>query len=430
MRYAVLCVILGVVCGLSRGGEPFDFSVASARRVDVVMIGDSNQVLGGHGWDEGYAAVLSERYGQFATGLFSVGENQGNGSGSGYGARVLWTTGRRNVRYQVGPEALQRYLHVEREYHYANSLEVFKGRIGSLPGPGMTVSSGSALHHDSRLRFWYSYGTYPYGSGRFCPTIRRDVPPYDVIARSDPIQTLGAWGAHIGWLDAESSESGARDDELGFYLYNNQSPLVSPAIFYYVRVEDRTLRRGTSVSTLCYSGGVSSRGVAVALRTMKDDMLGLYFDHIVRANRTGEIVVRICEGYNDLHEPSRSVGPAGVVPGNSGAAFADNTVAMIDRLRGLFERRGYGVDRLHFVITTPPPTSTPNDPMLLAYEQAAAGIPLLVPDASVRVVVLSSLTTAEEIESSGYRLEPESPYHLTRPGYIEMARREIDALTN
>ncbi len=430
MRRQMPLLVWGVLASLAHAAEPFDFSMASSRRVDVVMIGDSNQVLGGHGWDEGYAEVLAERYAQFATGLFSVGENRGNGSGTGHGARVLWNIGRSNVRFDGGPEALQRYLHVEGSYHYANALEVFKGQIESLPGPGMTLSSDSALHHDSRLRFWYSYGTYPYGSGRFCPTIRRDEPPYDVIARSNTISTRGAWGAHIGRLDTNPSETGTRADELGFYLYSNLTPLKSPAMFYYVRVEDRSLTHGTSVSTLLYSGGVSSRGVAITLQTMKDDTLGLYFDHIARANRDGPIVVRICEGYNDLHEPGRSVGPAAVVPGNSAAAFADNTIAIIERIRGVFVKRDFGASRLHFIIATPPPTSTPNDPALASYELAAAGIPLQMPEVSVRVVRLSALTTAEEIENSGYRLEPESPYHLTRPGYVEMSRREIDALTN
>ncbi len=50
---------------------PF-FDQAASGRVDVVGIGDSNQLYAGHGWDTGWAVALAERYGLYATGLHSA----------------------------------------------------------------------------------------------------------------------------------------------------------------------------------------------------------------------------------------------------------------------------------------------------------------------------------------------------------------------
>lgn len=430
MRVPALMLVWGAFAGLASAAEPFDFSTASSRRVDVVMIGDSNQVLGGHGWDEGYAAVLAERYGEFATGVFSVGENKQSGAGAGYKANAVATTGMRNARTEGAPERLCRWLSAEGEYHFANYLEVYKSRLTVLPGPGMDIQRGSVLDHDSRLRFWYSYGTYPSGNGSFVPSIRSNEDPFGVYLRGDRISTRGEWGVHLGTLDLEASTPGGRSGALGFFFFNNAEPLVAPALFYYVRAEDLDRPTGTSVSTLYYGGGRSARDMAHTLQIMKDDTIGLFFEHILRANRRGSIVVRMNSGLNDREETEPSVGPARVAQGNSAAAYADNMVAMIRRIQEYAEKNHLDASQLHFVISTSHPISTPNDPKLTSYEQAALGVPAMVPGASVRVVILSSLITADEMSAAGYYNTPEDHAHLTRAGYVELSRREIDALTN
>ena len=67
---------------------PF-FDRAAATRVDVVMLGDSNQVFANTGWDHGWGKALAGRFGMYATGLLSAGENEGNGAGIGYGGPGL-----------------------------------------------------------------------------------------------------------------------------------------------------------------------------------------------------------------------------------------------------------------------------------------------------------------------------------------------------
>ena len=67
---------------------------AATSRVDVVMIGDSNQLYGGVGYDDGWARSLSQRFGLYGTGLHFLGENDGQGAAVDYGSDGLGEVGR------------------------------------------------------------------------------------------------------------------------------------------------------------------------------------------------------------------------------------------------------------------------------------------------------------------------------------------------
>jgi lysophospholipase L1-like esterase len=60
------------------------FAAAKTARVDFVGIGDSNQIKGGTGWDDGWQYALATRLGLYGSGLIFTNENEGSGNGTGY----------------------------------------------------------------------------------------------------------------------------------------------------------------------------------------------------------------------------------------------------------------------------------------------------------------------------------------------------------
>ncbi|MEM1423360.1 MAG: hypothetical protein AAGH64_05085, partial [Planctomycetota bacterium] len=81
---------------------PF-FEAAATRRVDIVGIGDSNQLFQGHGWDAAWILATDARFGAWATGSLSPGENNGNGGASGQGWSVASTASAGQFGYTDAP---------------------------------------------------------------------------------------------------------------------------------------------------------------------------------------------------------------------------------------------------------------------------------------------------------------------------------------
>lgn len=65
------------------------FDLMRTRRVDVIMIGDSNQLFGGTGRDHGWGYALRNAYGLYSTGLIAPCSNFGSGNGQGYLASLI-----------------------------------------------------------------------------------------------------------------------------------------------------------------------------------------------------------------------------------------------------------------------------------------------------------------------------------------------------
>ena len=57
---------------------------ASARRIDIVGVHNSEGLQGGHGWDTAIQENLKTTYGVYATAAYSFLENKALGAGVGY----------------------------------------------------------------------------------------------------------------------------------------------------------------------------------------------------------------------------------------------------------------------------------------------------------------------------------------------------------
>ncbi len=397
-------------------------------RADIVCIGDSNQAYAGHGWDHGVTRAAASRFGLFATGLHAAGENQGWGLGLGYASSVLSTACCvPQFDYDSAPEPLNACMDPTALMVPMNYLHLAAGQQGGgAANLGLQVWGDSPISVNARLAYEVTYGVSPIGAGVFQPSVRLGQPPYSLLAVAEPVSTSAPqWGWSTATVELPA---GARNAALNARFTPWGADMVGPVTLFTHRMVNMDRPRGAAVSTLYARGSQSARDMAAAFLAASDDQLTLFFSR-VRASQGAEkgVLVRINSGLNDQNEDQPSLGPAGVVPGNSPLAFSDNLLAIVTRLQTLWAVNSWPESELHFLFVVSHPVSSPDAPALEAYREAADALVASLPRAAA--VNLSLLTTADEmLASNWYQLNGADRFHLTQPAFETLAARELDAV--
>jgi len=401
---------------------------ASHTRVDVVDIGDSNQLFGGHGWDRGWTRALASRVGLYASGLHSCGENIGNSSGVGDGTSTVSTRSGGAFTYTGAPPFFEQHMNAAAALNGPLSyLSLAEGSTASGSfSTGMLIDSNSPIGITSRLRFHLSYGVFAgAGPGSFRPAVRLDVPPYTNFPIGSVVSTRGTEDAILH--TAIELPAGPRAGPLNFRLARaNIDTITGPFIAYYARIENADRLSGAANHTLYAYGGRSARSMAQFFRDFSDESLTHFFREVRRTQGDRKpLLVRLHSALNDRNETRPSI-DAGILPGNSGAAYADNMQAIINRLRSLYASNGWDDADLYFVITPSHPIAPADEPSLTPYRVAAEALAAANPRTAA--VHFDRLTTYEEMLTSGWYATILDRNHLTIAGYDRLGQREVDAL--
>ncbi len=401
---------------------------AAVGRVDVVGIGDSNELFGGHGWDEGWTKALHARFGLFATALLAPGENSGNGAGVGWGCGVFSTLGSGQFRYSGAPALQESYLPASPWMRPQNYLYVGAGEVAATgSNNGVYVLRSGGVDVDSRLRFHFSFATFPgAASAGFTPVVRLQQPPYSTLATGGVVGVDGPGAPSHGWVEVPAAPRGA---DLNMRINAFGAPLAGPFLLYSMRAEVVDRPEGASFTTLYGDGGRTARDMAERLILAPDNQLLLFFGRLRALQGEGarRVVVRVNTGLNDRNETRVSIGPAPALPGNSGAAFADNLRAIALRLRAVWALGEWPEDELFLVFTVSHPVSDPDDALLEAYRREAARVCAEFPRCAA--VNLAALTNAAEMLALGwYQSGGADRNHLTAQAFEALGARELDAL--
>lgn len=402
------------------------FRAAALGRVDIVCIGDSNQLLLGHGWDEAYNRVVSDRWGMYATGLVSAGENGGNGAGVGWSYQGLFPPWGAGFTFGgVGPP-FDVYMNASVLLQPLQMLALGAGQSADpLANLGLTVNGDSPLDVSAALRYWVAHATFPVGSGAWLrPSARLSDVPYTELVQSAPVDaSTGNVGVDVSYLDLPAAPRQRGSVTFRPTVYGEA--FAGPFIQYYGRVENTERARGASVHTLYGFGGQSARDMGEALWAASDGCLTLYFS-MVRALQgpSKAVLVRIGTGVNDRSETLASLGPSAIVPGNAPAAFSENLRAITDRVRSIWTLNGWAQEELYFLYAISTPIAGPEDDSLLqSYRDAADALSLQVPRSAV--THFERLTAVSELKDNGWLLFGVEVFHLKEEGHLEMARREL-----
>jgi Bacterial Ig domain len=397
----------------------FLLSLASSKLVDLVMIGDSNQLMNGTGFDDGFGLALATRYQLYASPLYAqeitgtAFSNQGFASGAVSGATSSATSGA-----DAGFDAFIPTTNFP--YLYQAS-----GDIGTSNGISYGGSSGSVTGLDvtANLRAWFAYGTFASGSGSFRPAWRRENSPFSVLVNGAVINTnTGAIGQAIGHLDLPAA---ARAYPVGYkWRVAGGTASVGPTLEFWQRIENMDRSTGISVSSLYGAGGSSLYDMASWIQGQSDVELTNYFSAIrylqVQAGQSPTVVVYINSGFNDRNETSQpSLGPNPSAVPSSAAAYVDNLKAVVNRVEGIWTLNGWDLNNLAFLVVPSHPISDPDDTKIVSYRAAATTY--AESRQRVTVVDVSQLITSAAMTSAGYYLAASGNIHLVQSGYEALA---------
>lgn len=405
------------------------FRAAAIGRVDIVCIGDSNQLLWGRGWDEAYIRYAGFRWRLYATGLVSGGENFGSGAGVGFDYSGVFpppSTG--YVSAASGPASL--FMNAADLLQPLNALSVGPGvSADPFANLGMVLHSSSDLDTSGPLRYWVAHATYPVGTGSTLRlSARLNDPPYSDVVAPKAIDTATGQGAAVNWLDLPMAGPRGTRGSLNVRPTQYGVPFTGPMSVFYGRIEDPRVKVGASVHVLYALGGQSARDMGAALRAASDESLTLYFS-MVRALQGPDkaILVRIGTGVNDRSETAPPLEPTGQAP-NAPASFAANLRAVVERVRQVWSLNGWPQEELYFLFAVSTPLQGPPDDSLLQdYRLAADGVALEVPRAAV--THFERLTSVKELKDQDWVLFDIDTAHLEAGGHAAMAQREMSSAT-
>jgi lysophospholipase L1-like esterase len=406
------------------------FRAAAVGRVDIVCIGDSNQLLLGHGWDEAYIRVVSDRWGLYATGLVSGGENAGNGAGTGWTYQGLFPPPGNGFAFGGALSPLDPLFNAPALMQPLAPMSVIPGQgVNPNVNIGVLLNADCPLDVNAALRYWVAYASFAPGSGAWLrPSVRLADEPYSELARAAaPVNAATAVGGTPGIgltsldLPAATTPRGA----VNFRPTVFGEAFSGPFTQYLGRVENTQRERGVSVHTLYALGGQSARDMGEALLATSDAGLSLYFSMVRQLQGPNKaVLVRIGTGVNDRSETLPSLGTPPVTPGNYPEAFKANLRAIIDRVRGIWTLNGWSQTELYFLIAPSTPIQgPPDDSLLQAYRDIADQLSLEVPRTAV--THFERLTSVRDLSANDWILYDVDTFHLEAPGHAEMARREL-----
>ena len=404
------------------------FAAARTRRVDVVGVGDSNQVSGGIGWDHGFAKALAAHYPIYASPMFGGRENNGNGTASGWesAASQNGVTGHSAPPAPFDVYSLDGVGLVIQPFYLA----------GAGPAKGSTVNVFPALfagndQHTLANGFTYHarIGRFASGGGQYRTFSRYEntAPSFFGTIYSDALTLATAASDQLAWI---SRSIGATNgvEVLSAGLSAVATAEITGKFFHlYHRIEATGQSDGVAHSTLGYLGGQSARVMAVGFQSLNNAALDEFLAGVTRLQVGAPmLLVRINEGLNDRNDANASVGPSPAAS-NTGAGFRDNIEAIRARLVARWAALGFEPGNLFFLLTVSH-VADDGDATLAAFRVAAAAWAAATPNAAA-FNFAEAYTHAQMVSGGYYASGGADTAHLTQAGYEALAATEIAALT-
>ena len=402
---------------------------ANSARADIVMLGDSNQLHSGFGYNGGYINALRTNPGIYATGLLWAGEGNGVGAGDSEGASTIAVGTTSPFSFSGAPAQADTFGHFITPM--SQYLYLPAGSYSGARNMGMNLST--LLDVSAALRWRLTDVTFPEAGSYQC-SVRLGQAPYSNIAIYPATSTGGSWGVRTQeFAIPAGSRSGAI--ELRYAPYSFSNTLNAPFLLLWNRCEQPD-RRGVSIHTLYAWGGRSAWQMSTTMTQASPDMLSAYFAQ-VRALQTGSprVLIRINQGLNDTVESQPSVG-RGILPGNSPAAFVDNIDVTINRINEIWDLNQWSRSELTFALSVAHaigPAGSPSQQTIDDYRTAATS--LIATHPNLCVIGLSEIISHTEMISRGYYFTvgttgPADYFHLSRLGYEQLSMLETQLLLN
>ncbi len=406
------------------------FQLATTRRVDIAIIGDSNtrgQLISGH--EDGMGRAFAARFGTYATRVDPVAGQGG------------WVGGVQGMSsYQISP-----FLSATSAPYWVSKFvltDQFMPRAGAwLPTGamlGFDMNAGMILRPDHTigiegpLRYHLTdVGLGPASAGFISLSARE---PWPAPVANQFASAPSSWTS-AGTLGAPRSRSfdippGPRGTGLAIVPVDPALDRYGAGPFAPIwhRLERTDRPTGTAYSPLWYGGGRSARDVCETFSNLAsvDPAANQYLVELTRQqNASPVLLVHIMHGGNDANFDVPSLGSAGPFPSNTREGHLDNILCIIERVRAMWFEMRRPMENLYFALGPYHPRAIAPEYQLAfeaAWRDAAIG------DEHVFVVAGSMLSTAQEFQARAYFAEPTDPAHLSIPGYRAWGQAAVDAM--
>jgi hypothetical protein len=396
------------------------FEACKTRRTDIALIGDSNMFSAGtSGHAMGFEQAWGRRFGLYATGVRMCR------------ADASWAVMYHAYSFNMDADAVPAsHAHLLPPGAMGSAAACKLGAFGG--GYASQYYALLASHpntYTAALRWVMSYGTFASGTGVFTPTCRgTDSLAY--YASGPAISTnTGQIGAALAKLDVPAGGRG--QPALCFApqgVFPGDSGTSSgPFVGLWQRIVWPGRETGVGVSPLVVQGGAGTRQAALLLQGTTPAQFGEWL-RVALAEQVGPpmLMIQLIQGQNDTADAAPSAGPS-PAPSNTPAGVADNTRALIDRLRALWSAAGHSAENLWFLVGPYHPQDETRrqwgrdlDEALFALARA---------ETNVAVASRSRLSTSAYFRHRGwYAGGAGDDAHLTVAGYQNWAQMSVDAV--
>lgn len=404
--------------------------LASTRRVDIAIIGDSNtrgQLISGH--EDGFGRAFAARLGCYATRVDSV-------AGQGPWAATLAGVG----SYQISP-----FAGAQSAPYWVNKFlltDPQMPRAGAWLAPGLelTVDMNGGLNvlpeHpmgiDGPLRYHLSdVGLGTTSTGFISLSVRE---PWPAPLSSQIASAPSSWSSAgvQGVMRSRSFDIAPGPRGTGLLITPVDPALgrfgVGPFAPTWHRLERTDRLTGISYSPLWYGGGLSAFHVCASFLSLAsvDTAMNQYLTELTRQqNASPVLMVHILHGGNDRNSFWSSLGPTGPFPSDTREGHRDNILCILERLRVIWDQMRLPQENLFFLLGPYHPRASEPE-----YQQAFEAAWRDVADGDPQVIVIagSMLSTPDEFQSRGYFATPIDPAHLSVLGYRTWGRAGVDAM--
>ncbi len=415
------------------------FDLASTRRIDFGLIGDSNIRIGpgstgvpgqSSGHEHFMAKAFAARFGMYATRVEPCGAT--GGWGSIEQGTVSWNCTPFGGNFPPDVNAVA----------YPSTLTCFPGNFEVLQD-GLTAPTnyncGMAINYDlpiditGALRYHLThYITASSSPGYIGLSAREGFPgnyTHTYASWGGPIATTGATASFADIaMDIPAGPRAASGIMIVPVDYSTNTGARGPSMRLWQRVEAPSVMHGISYDLMWAQGAKSGRYTLETLQVPGIQApMQEWFRQVTRLqNAPAVLCVHLMHGGNDHNDHYPSLGPIGGLDSSTGPGYQDNMLGIIQIVRSWWTLAGNDPSNLFFIIGPYHPLAGNPGVIQLPFEQV--GRDMAAADPQIIAIAGHNLSTSAEFLANGYLLNGNDPSHLSPLGYEVWARTMVRAM--
>lgn len=402
------------------------FNLASTRRTDCCIIGDSNTRANHVGHESGMGLAIGSHFGTYATAV-------GPAAGFGWWGDTISSTSTilfPPFMQEGGPPGALVSEFSDTGFPTGYAVLPSGVQIDSWYNSGFTLLADSPIDISAALRYHATQWIFGPASAGYCnPSCRPAFPGnlytnYAVgptVSSAGPVRRLQDFSFDVpagprdsnGLVFCLADAAGAR---------NSQGPF----LITWQRVENTSRASGIAYSPLWGVGGQAAYHAALALQSALSPTIEWMRQATRLQNGPPVLLVQILHGGNDVNYHVGSLGPIGGLDSSTPAGHADNIRAIMASLRNAWTISGNNPQNLFFLLGPYHPRPDPDTPVP-GYEQEWRTI--AAQDAQVFTVAGTMLSTTTQFAQRGMLAGGTDPYHLSPAGFITWGQTMMSSLT-